>query len=62
MNEDCVMKSEDYRKIYNELSDYEKIPDVARKYGISEELALIIYSHRTVRHATRNFYRIKARR
>ncbi len=55
------MKVTDYLKIYDELFDYEKIPAVARKYGISEELALIIYSHRTVRNATRNFYRVKAR-
>jgi hypothetical protein len=55
------IKTEEFNSIYNQLNRYEDIARLSSELGMPEELLLVIYTQRTVRRATRDFYKIKAK-
>ena len=52
------MKNELYKKVYSELKELEDIPRLAQEHHLDEELLFVIYTHRTVRDATKRHYKI----
>ncbi|MGQ9582425.1 MAG: TPD domain-containing protein [Thermoplasmatota archaeon] len=53
------MNQEEYRQISSRLNDVGDIKSVAAEVGIPEEVALIIYTQRVTRDATKRFYVVK---
>lgn len=53
------MNQEEYRRLSNRLNYVSDIKKVAAETGIEEELALIIYTQRITRDATKSFYVVK---
>ena len=53
------MSKAEFRKIYDHLNRYSHVKSLAEESGIDEETLFVIYTQRTVRRATRNYYRIK---
>jgi hypothetical protein len=54
-----MMNQDEYRRISNMLNSVTDIERVAAQTGIAEELALIIFTQRITRDATRRFYVVK---
>lgn len=52
------MKRETYSEIYYSLKRPEDIKREAERTGLSEELMLVIYTQKTVRYATKDYYQI----
>lgn len=52
------LKRELYSEIYYSLKHPEDIKREAERRGLSEELCLVIYTQKTVRYATRDYYQI----
>lgn len=55
------MKKSEYKRLYDALDNYEDIAPLAKKTGLNEELLLVLYTQRTVRRATKRFYKVKHR-
>ena len=55
------MKKSEYRRLYDALNKHEDIAHVAKKTGLDEELLLVLYTQKTVRMATKRFYKVKHR-
>ncbi len=55
------MKKSEYKRLYDELNDPKDIDRVAEKTGLDKELILVLYTQKTVRTATRRFYKVKHR-
>jgi len=53
------MNQDEYRQIAGRLNDVDDIKRVAAEVGIPEELALVIYTQRVTREATKRFYVVK---
>jgi len=53
-----AMKREEYSEIYYSLKRPEDIRRIATETGLSEELMLVIYTQKTVRYATRDYYQV----
>jgi hypothetical protein len=55
------MKKSEYRRLYDALNKQEDIARLAKKTGLNEELLLVLYTQKTVRKATKHFYKVKHR-
>jgi hypothetical protein len=55
-----MLKSE-YKRLYDLLSTREDIARVALENGLDKELILVLYTQKTVRKATKRFYKVKHR-
>jgi hypothetical protein len=53
------MKKSQYKMLYDQLKREEDIDLVAEKTGLDRELLLVLYTQKTVRAATKRFYRVK---
>ena len=53
------MKYDEFNYLYSRLKYPEDIERLAKSDGYKEELLLVLYTQRTVRNATRNFYKVK---
>jgi hypothetical protein len=56
---DELLKSDHFKTIYERLCEPEDIKALHDETGLDEELLSVIYSQRTVREATKNFYRVQ---
>jgi hypothetical protein len=59
--ESVSMKKSEYRRLYDQLNDLNDIERVAEKTGLDKELILVLYTQKTVRMATKRFYKVKHR-
>ncbi len=59
--ESVWMKKSEYKRLCDELNDFEDIQRVAEKTGLDKELILVLYTQKTVRLATKRFYKVKHR-
>lgn len=55
------MKKSFYKRLLRELNSQKDIPYLAKKYTLSEELLLVIYTNKVVEGTKKRFYKIKAR-
>lgn len=55
------MKKSEYKRLYDELNEPDDVERLAEKTGLGKELILVLYTQKTVRTATRRFYKIKHR-
>ncbi|UCE36317.1 MAG: TPD domain-containing protein [Thermoplasmata archaeon] len=55
------MKKSEYKRLYDELNNLGDIDRVAKNTGLDRELVLVLYTQKTVRLATRRFYKVKHR-
>ncbi|MEE9152049.1 MAG: C15orf41 family protein [Thermoplasmata archaeon] len=55
------MEKSEYRRLYDELNDLKDIDRLAKKTGLDKELILVLYTQKTVRSATKRFYKVKHR-
>lgn len=52
-------RTEEFNSIYNQLNRYDDLSRLSSELDLPKELLLVIYTQRTVRRATRDFYKIK---
>ncbi|UCF08826.1 MAG: TPD domain-containing protein [Thermoplasmata archaeon] len=55
------MKKSEYKRLYDALNNHKDIQHLAKKTGLDEELLLVLYTQKTVRMATKRFYKVKHR-
>jgi hypothetical protein len=55
------MRTEQYNYIYKNLNRYDDIAKLSRKLRLPKELLLVIYTQRTIRKASKDFYKMKNR-
>ena len=55
------MRAEQYNYIYKGLTKYEDISYLSRKLRLPKELLLVIYTQKTIRKASKDFYKMKNR-
>jgi hypothetical protein len=55
------MKKSEYKRLYDELNNRKDIKRLAEKTGLDSELLLVLYTQKTVRRATKRFYKVKHR-
>ena len=53
------MEPSTYEFIYSHLNKYKDIKRLSKKGRFPEELLLVIYTQKTTRAATRDFYKVK---
>jgi hypothetical protein len=59
ISESVSMKKSEYKRLSDLLHDQGDIEHVARENGLDKELILVLYTQKTVRHATKRFYKVK---
>jgi len=55
------MKFEQYNYLYKNLNEYGDIAKLSRKLRLPKELLLVLYTQKTIRHASKDFYKMKNR-
>lgn len=55
------MKKSEYKRLYDLLHKQDDIEKVAKENGLDKELILVLYTQKTVRKATKRFYKVKNR-
>ena len=55
------MNKSEYKRLYDKLNDREDIDRLAKTTGLDRELLLVLYTQKTVRIATKRFYKVKHR-
>lgn len=55
------MKKSEYKRLYDELNDRNDVDKLAKSTGMDRELLLVLYTQKTVRIATKRFYKVKHR-
>ncbi|UCE73605.1 MAG: TPD domain-containing protein [Methanomassiliicoccales archaeon] len=55
------MKKNEYKRLCEQLNSQEDVPRIAQKTGLDRELILVLYTQKTVRRATKRFYKVKHR-
>jgi hypothetical protein len=55
------MKKSEYKRLYDLLNNQDDIEKVAKETGLEKELILVLYTQKTVRKATKRFYKVKNR-
>lgn len=53
------MNRNEFRRLYNELNKPKDIEILAKETGLDRELLLVLYTQKTVRMATKRFYKVK---
>ncbi len=55
------MKKSEYKRLYDRLNHRKDIDFLAKETGLDRELLLVLYTQKTVRSATKRFYKVKHR-
>jgi hypothetical protein len=55
------MKKSEYKRLYDELNMPEDVDRLAKETSLDRELLLVLYTQKTVRLATKRFYKVKHR-
>ena len=55
------MRTEQYNYIYKRLNHYEDIAKLSKKLRLPKELLLVLYTQKTIRKASKDFYKMKNR-